>query len=287
MADEVASIKIIGKLSYEDEITLIQAARIIEFLNSDSELTPPIFQTPGREDDRRRHAQREIESPRAAIDAAGAKTNPQKIVALGAYLLQDGGDTFKIDAIKSQFQRAREVAPGNMSRDLATAISNNWIAESDATPGEYYLTHAISNVLEEGFPTDNASRPRRARNGTNTRARRARPTSKKGKPEAFAGIDEFNTVIDGAISYHDAPNQKDKILWALWFAKQHEIKGLVHSDIAWITDQLGDGVPSKHIGARIEPLKKAGYVTRSTVDETYRITPSGESYVTSMSGKQG
>ena len=148
MADKATTIVISGKVGYEDEISPAQAAQIIAFLNADNGEVPefgasvsPAGGTTG--------STKKVENARAALDISGAKTNAEKIVALGAYILQDGGDTFKAEDVKAQFRRARESAPANFGRDLGAAIQANWIAE-DPT-GEYYVTNAIQGFFDVGF----------------------------------------------------------------------------------------------------------------------------------------
>jgi len=285
MNEKLTKIVITGKVAYEDEITIAQAAQVIGFLNANASGSLPSGGlrsgvggfAAGAPDEAK------VTSPRAALDVTGAKTNPQKIVALAAYVLQDGGETFKLDAIKVQFQRAREATPKNLTRDLSTAIATGWVTETD-TPGEYYLTSKVSNVLKDGFFSDGGNGRGRARNST-VKTRRPGNTSRKAKPEVFASIDEFPTVLDDVLPYHQMPTQKDKLLWALWFAKQNNIKGLAHPDAAWLTNELGDGIPSKNLTDRFDSLRKAGHANRSTTDKTLRITRQGEAYLKSITAK--
>src|SRR6185437_7778481 len=136
-----------GKVGYEDEITPSQAAQIIAFLNDQAgSASLGTALTSGSSSAANGREGARAAGPRAALDASGARTNPQKIVALAAYVLQDGGETFKLDAIKVQFQRARETMPKNLHRDLASAIATGWIEES--APGEYYLTYKADNILQ-------------------------------------------------------------------------------------------------------------------------------------------
>ncbi|HCT76504.1 MAG TPA: hypothetical protein DGG94_02960 [Micromonosporaceae bacterium] len=289
MSEKPITIRITGKVGYEDEITVAQAAQIIGFLNADTgpTLLPPNGGPAAGPSlvEAKVRTMIKVASPRAALEAAGAKTNPQKIVALAAWVLQDGGETFQLDAIKVQFQRAREMMPKNLSRDLASAITSGWVAESDM-PGEYYLTNKVQNVLEGGFPveTRNGSPRNRARTST-IRTRRSGGPSKSAKPQVFASIDEFPPVLDGVLPYHRMPAQKELLLWALWFAKVNDIKGLTNSDAVWLTNELGAGIHSKHLTARFELLRKAGHANRSTVDKTLRITPPGEAYLKSVTAK--
>jgi hypothetical protein len=92
VSEKPTKIVITGKVVYEDEITIAQAAQIIGFLNAEAGATLPGSGLLGRAGGSRAGASSDakVASPRAALDASGAKTNPQKIVALAAYVLQDG-----------------------------------------------------------------------------------------------------------------------------------------------------------------------------------------------------
>jgi hypothetical protein len=278
MSEKPVTISMKGKVGYEDEITAAQAARIITFLNAVGESHGSLGTDPGQSlgetgaADSKKSGGR-VASARDALDLSGARTNPEKIVALGQYVLQDGGDTFKVEDIKAQFRRARESAPGNFSRDLATALREDWLAEGDG--GEYFVTNKIKGIFDGDFKFPKS---------TSSGGGRSRATAKsaKAKPDVFAGIDEFPTRIDGLASYSKMKSDKDRLLWALHFAKDRGIKGLVNKDLAWLTDHLGAGVPSGHITGAARNAKSAGYLNRSTVDHTLRITEDGEIYLKSV-----
>jgi|CXWL01.1.fsa_nt_gi hypothetical protein len=276
MAEHPTKIRITGKVTYEDDITPSQAAQIITFLDSGHGATLGAGERAGA-----RAGGPNVAGPRAALDASGATTNPEKIVALAAYVLQDGGETFKLDAVKVQFQRARETMPKNLSRDLGSAISSGWIEESE-TRGEYYLTNKVDNLLRDGFGVKakvTASRTRLRSPSSKPRKTGAAKSTKGAKPDTFAAIDEFPVTMEGFPSYHKMKSNKNKLLWAVRFAKDHDIKGLSVKDIAWLTDQLGHGVPAQQVTAAFGSARKPGYATRSTVDGTIRILPTGEEYL--------
>lgn len=155
MSQKTINISITGKVSYEDEITVAQAAKIITFLNADEGIGDASLESGNDENlgnqggPNTRQQGNAVASAREALDLSGAKTNPEKIVALGQYVLQDGGDTFKVEDVKSQFRRARETAPRNFSRDLGVAVKEGWLAEGD--DGDYYLTNKIQGIFDGGF----------------------------------------------------------------------------------------------------------------------------------------
>jgi hypothetical protein len=187
MSEKPITITIKGKVGYEDEITVAQAARIIAFLNADegdSSLGPDLGAGLGDASwtDTAKKTGKAVGSAREALDLSGAKTNPEKIVALGQYVLQDGGETFKVEDVKAQFRRARETAPGNFSRDLAVAVKEGWIAQGDGD--EYYVTNKIQGIFDGDFKFPKGTA------GGNGRSRGATKATTKSKPEVFTDIDE-------------------------------------------------------------------------------------------------
>jgi len=278
MADPATTIVIRGKVGYEDEITPAQAAQIIAFLNADQDeqqtLGTPLLDNAKMQG----RSTNKVQSAREALDVSGAKTNPEKIVALGAYVLQDGGDTFKAEDVKAQFRRAREVAPGNFPRDLSTAVQAGWLAENEGN--EYYLTNKIQGIFDGAFVFPKAPKGLKTRGMTRkVAAPRAGKTKTGGKPDVFAEIDEFPTVMDGLPPYSKMKQNKDKLLWVVKFAKEAGVKGLANKDIEWVTDHLGAGIPNKQISAAFNSAKTRGYANRSTQENTIRITDAGETYL--------
>lgn len=274
MSNKPIKITLAGKVGYEDQITVAQAARIITFLSAeddgaslgvdlDADTVIPVSDPAGGK------PAKSVGSAREALDLSGAKKNPEKIVALGQYVLQDGGDTFKVEDVKAQFRRARETAPANFSRDLSTAMKEGWIAQGDGD--EYYITNKIQGVFDGGFqfPKSTSSGGGRSRVGAKAKA----------KPDVFADIDEFPTRLDGYPPYSKTKTERDRLLWALRFAKSHGINGLANKDLGWLTDHLGAGVPSSNIAGAFRGGKAAGYMNRSTIDQSIRITEDGDAYL--------
>lgn len=232
------------------------------------DLSDPTNQGPGKA----------ASSAREALDLSGARTNAEKIVALASYVLQDGGETFKIEDVKTQFRRARETAPANFSRDLSAAAQAGWVAQGD---GEvYYITNKIQGMFDGDFKFPKAGKGGRARGGTKA------TKTKTEKPEVFAGVDEFPAKVGGFPPYAKMKTNKDKLLWALQFSKMHGIKGLTNKDIDWVTDQIGAGVPNAQITEAFNRAKAAGYVNRSTQNKTMRITEDGESYLKTVGASE-
>lgn len=82
--------------------------------------------------------------------------------------------------------------------------------------------------------------------------------------------------MEGVQPYSKMKSNRDRLLWALHFAKSHGIRGLANKDLVWLTDHLGAGVPSGHVVGAFRDAKTTGHMNRSTVDQTLRITEDGE-----------
>lgn len=279
MSENLTKISITGKLTYSDEITISQAAKIIEYLNSgasgsdgggpgESPLDSSIKKTDTKK----------VENPRDALEVSGAQKNPEKIVALAAYFLQDGSDTFKPDDVKAAFRRGRETPPANFTRDLGLAIAAGWVVEDKDVAGEYYLTNKTDGILDGGFvfskpPSNGGSRGRSAKK-SNTKA---------AKPETLSEIDEFYSTMDGFPPYSKMKNEKDRLLWvAAYMREKHGRKGVTNKEIAWISDYIGAGVPTNNIGGAFNMAKKPGYAIRSTLDKTIKVTDEGVAHLVSL-----
>jgi hypothetical protein len=287
MGDTRLTLKITGRLAYEDEITIVQATQIIEFLNSDSVTSLGSDGTTRRHSPAGETVRVQASAPRAALDDSGAQTNPQKILALADWVVRDGGETFQLDAVKVEFQRAREPMPKNISRDLGTAIAAGWVAEAE-TKGEFYVTNTGYEALENGFGSDSpirAPRKVKARGGSNG-GPKSGASARGAKPAGLASIDVFSPVMSGVDPYHRMPTQKDKLLWALHFAQENGVKGITNTEAAWLTNELGDGISSKHLTARFDLLRKTNYANRSTTDRKMRITPDGVTFLQSIKPKK-
>jgi hypothetical protein len=88
--------------------------------------------------------------------------------------------------------------------------------------------------------------------------------------------------MPGHEPYHRMPTQRDRLLWALYFAQEHGVRGISNAEATWLTNELGDGIQSKHLTARFDLLRKENYANRSTTDQKMRITPVGEEYLKSI-----
>jgi hypothetical protein len=93
-------------------------------------------------------------SLREHMDKVEPKRNPDKILAIAAYLTDTRErDTFTPDDVKKEFKNASEPVPANYSRDWRWAVSNGWIAKADEA-GEFYITVRGRDALSQKFSAD-------------------------------------------------------------------------------------------------------------------------------------
>lgn len=283
MSENPTKISITGKLlTYSDEITINQAAKIIEFLNSGTAgvegggVSGESLLDSSTKD--KKPDSKKIEGPRDALDVSGAQKNPEKIVALAAYFLQGGPETFKPDDVKAAFRRARETPPANFTRDLNLAIAAGWVQEDQDVPGTYYLTNKMDGIFDGGFTFAKAFS-----NGA-TRTRSVKKSStKSAKPETLADIDEFYSTLDGYPPYAKMKNEKDRLLWVVTYMRErHGRKGVTNKEVAWISDYIGAGIPTNNIGGAFNMAKNPGYAIRSTLDKTIKVTDEGMAHLASL-----
>lgn len=274
-------IEISGKLSYSDDITLNQAAQIIAFIDSSSnvEMVVPAQATRLSPATLNASRSRNGANPREVLDSTGAKTNPQKIVAFASTVLDEGKDTFTLEDVKPLFRRAREATPKNISRDLDAAVRSGWVADADEK-GEYFLTKKALDALDAGFGTAQGER-------SSPTARRSSSSSKPRKtaveiPDVFKDIDPIPGTIEGIPPYVKLKSDQDRFLWVIKMAKTLGFEGLSNQEIVWVTDHLGSGIPTKQISSKFNNARAQGRVNRSTTTQKIRITPDGETYLTTL-----
>jgi hypothetical protein len=288
MSDQNRPVKLTltGRLSYSEDITLSQAAQIIAFLAAPTDAAASSFAPHAGLSKNLGHVGGSS-SPREALEASGAKTNPERIVAFALHIRREGGkDTFKLDDLRPLFRRAGEPTPANISRDMENAIKSGWAAESGVR-GEFYVTDKAVRVLETGFDAIRRSRGAGTRARASGRRLRASGGVSNGSvPEYLAGIDGISPTLDGYVDYHKLKTRREKFLWAVNFAKAHDVSGLSNQELEWLTDRLGDCISSQNINANYQPNLKDGYVNRSNQDGRIRITPKGEEHLKTLSAER-
>jgi hypothetical protein len=271
--DDKDSVKLTlsGRITFTESISLAQAAQVIAYL--DGATTGTAVGGSSTRAPRLPGPQTRL-SPREALDASQAKTNPEKIVALALLVAQD---TFTTDDVRPLFKQAREAAPKNFGRDLDTAIKAGWVVDAD-TKGEYYVADKAMGVLETGF--DGLRSARTGSPKTRGGSRKNKRTS-SGTPEVFANADSVSPTSAGLIGYHKLKTKTDKLLWAVHKAKELGVSAVTNQELVWLTDRLGEGIATTDITAYYRQNHKSGYINRSTQDNKIRITPDGEEYLKS------
>ncbi|MFJ4971865.1 hypothetical protein [Streptomyces sp. NPDC088755] len=89
-------------------------------------------------------------------------------------------------------------------------------------------------------------------------------------------------MIDGIVPYHRVNLKRDKLLWSLKLAKDLGIEGLQGPKVAWITDKLGDAIPTRDMNGHFSGPRRVGYANRSMSGDAMRITELGEEHLRSL-----
>lgn len=138
-----------GALNFTYKISLHQAAQIIAFVStgeaSSDQGKKPLLILPQTGPAR-------FNAPGSAIDAikqSGAKTYPQKIAALGSFIInRNGTDTFDQKELSALLRRMGDT-PQNFSRDLNNAELLGYVTREPN--GEYFLTDKAREAIEAQF----------------------------------------------------------------------------------------------------------------------------------------
>ncbi|OJU88104.1 hypothetical protein BGO17_03975 [Candidatus Saccharibacteria bacterium 49-20] len=274
-SEKSINIKLTGKIAFEEDITLNQAAQIIGFISNTSGETNQIVPASATVLSPQASA-RPLGASRTPIDAlegTGAKTNAQRIVTFAGYINETGENSFTLEDIRPLFRRANLKTPANLSRDLEGALGENWITRGE-TRGEYYLTSKGLEVLKSGFINEDGTSkktPRKPRRVTIT------------MPESFKDFDDVPATIDGIVEYRYLQAGTDRLLWALYLAK-HELNmdGLTNQEIVWLTDHLESAITANNVTGTFTAAKKQNRARRSLQTQKIHITADGEDYVRGM-----
>jgi hypothetical protein len=107
------------------------------------------------------------ESPREYLDRSGAKTNAEKITALGLYLRAQGAESFTARDLRQVFVSAGEPTPKNLARDIKDSVRTGWLALRPDQPDRLYITNRGETAAAGGF-TDRSPVPRRPKRAKGT-----------------------------------------------------------------------------------------------------------------------
>ena len=168
------TVKIIleGEVKYTGEIGVGQAAQILNFIDASSRGSVSESVLPVANSVLGTGLSRRKVSPRQAISESLAKTNPQKIVALAKYVCdKQGQEYFSKKEIQLGFQRAGGGMPKNIGRDLRDAIELGYIAPSEDTPDEFFLTEFGEEQIAKQFIEAPRKRTNRKPSGKKRRRR--------------------------------------------------------------------------------------------------------------------
>ncbi|MFI1434884.1 hypothetical protein [Streptomyces lydicus] len=289
-----------GRVTFEQGISVGQAAQVIGMLQSTQgrdhpQLIPEPPALPAPPAPQLPQAQREtvtdegvrrsqpLEGPRQALDLSGARTYPEKVTALAAYLdQQEEHESFTQSDVRRLFQRARERIPSHFSREFDKAVRAGWIHEGE-TKGEHYLSEAAKDVVTTGFDDLRGGRgSQRKSSGTAARGSGRRKPRRLTVPDAFAEFDQIPSTIDGITPYHRIKLKRDKLLWTLKLAKELGIDGLQGPEVTWLTDKLGDAIPTRDMNGHFKGLRREAYASQSIGDRAMRITQTGEEYLETL-----
>jgi BMFP domain-containing protein YqiC len=94
-------------------------------------------------------------SIRKFLRESGAQRNPDKIVAIGAFLRDHlGWESFSRHDIRSQLKNSGARVPRNLTRDLKWALDIGWIEEVPDNRGWYVVTEAGQEALDGRFSSE-------------------------------------------------------------------------------------------------------------------------------------
>lgn len=260
-------------LNYESEANLVQAAKIIGFLNTNEVLSDATVRPAVNAGFIDSPQVAQLSSPREAILSADAKTNTQKILVLGAYIVQrDNTDEFAATELKTLFIKAGESAPRNLSRDIREAVKAGYITESLNSSDSFIVTNTGYKTLEDGFFTEGSKGQTRTRKKISGKRNIKTPES----PEWLTGV-TVEDQMDGFLSYRQVKTRSNKVLWIAQWAAQHDHERINGSDISAIANQLADNIPRNQIAAAFSSHLTKGYASKTS--DGYRILYDGTEYL--------
>jgi hypothetical protein len=222
-------------LLYDSETTAFNAAQIIGFLQgqeNQSVSTAPRSSLIEA-------ANKPRISPREALVVSNAKTNPQRITALGHYVAEVNGDNgFSLEEVKKALRRAGEPMPKNFGRDVKEAIKNGLIYEEE--PDHYVLTERALGYVSDGFP-NTENKVSKKQNGRKSSAPRVAMNE-----ELFTKLKENGTGLKNYIderrdSYKSSASKQVAVI-ASWLLDEMGMDSMSAADLHAVRRYLGDSV---------------------------------------------
>lgn len=241
-------------LSLEREISLHEAGQIITYLGTKQQLiTPSQDGMPLLDQSLPERNTSTSSSPRDAIAASGAKTNSEKITAVGKYLQdRDNVQSFSAEEVKSVLQKMGE-QPGNFLRDLKAAEKSQYIYCENKSEGVFSVTDKGIASISNKFSEKVAS----------SKQKKKSSASKPVTPVTVAPEIEklpITTNLEGFPNYHSLDTKWKKIIWLLVFADKNGIESLSPAEVEYLSGKIKGQIVRSGFTAHNTPNIKAGYV---------------------------
>lgn len=272
-------------LNFDGGITLFQATQIMAFIarpiDPDKADTPiELLSDPIQTGERKQITNTSrFESPREAINTLQAKTNPQKVVALALYLgaSSENGMVVEFDSILTEFAKAGEPTPKNISRDVKDAVTAGYVYPESKT--SFRLLSSADAVPDQGF------KKIKRRRGNSPKTANGKAAPKLVVREEVLSM-PITTTLDGFADYFDFKGRADQILWILKYAESNKLNALNRLEITHICSKLGGTVDSKGFTSGNTANVKNGYI--SSAGSLFSITAKGNKYMSAemVSGKK-
>lgn len=118
-------------------------------------------------------------SLREFLHDCGARHNPDKILAIGEYIVEvEGAEDFGREEVKSRFRNAGEPLPKNLPRDFTSTVQYGWIAPDPKDPDRFYVTSKGKEALAQKF-SDGTKKASSSRQSARRRSHRTRASSEQ------------------------------------------------------------------------------------------------------------
>jgi hypothetical protein len=265
---ENVTVKIEGEgLSVTKTTTFHKAGQIISFLGLD-DASAPNREAPGTETLTLLLPAKRVQ-PKDVIVTSGAKTYPQKVVAIAVYLRdQLGQQQFTSQEIKTALKKMGD-EPGNFGRDLRSAQDLQYIICVDEAADVYELTDKGAEEVASSFAGGSAKKSATAK----------RPPVSKGVSDEVRAFD-FGGGLEGFPDYHKLQTKGDKILWLLAYADAKSVKSLTPTEVDFLSTELRDRVEGKGFTALNQRNMRNNFVLKKS--DGFQIQHKGLEHLKSL-----
>jgi hypothetical protein len=265
-------IKIEGEgLNFEAEGSIAQAGQIISFLgqsrNETSSVYPPTNQIIAA------HHVPTTATPREFLVRTNARTNPEKITALGVYMIDEKGNpSFSRKEIEELLRKSGEKVPKNMARDLDKAVQLAYIYPLDSTR-DYDITETGRTAVESGFATKTKATTHRTPKKRSMIHDDTASTSDIRETIKNATIDPSGS--GDAPDFAQTPTKKMKIVWLLNWAKSNNLEPLTRKEIEALALKLRDSIPARDFSGHTKDIIRNGLIVEVGNSGGFQIQRSG------------